>query len=118
MRASPAPRGFGVKAKRIWDQITKDYELRPDDMRVLEDACREVDLVERMETALLTEPLMVKGSMGQLVAHPLVQELRQHRATSARLFAQLKLTDGGESPADGKRSASARDAATQRWRAS
>lgn len=120
MPAVTAPKGLKAKAKRVWDQTTKDFELRADELRVLEDACREIDLIERMETALSSAELLVRGSQGQSVANPLVQELRQHRATVARLFSQLKLSDTGDAGAGegGQRSATARDAANARWRAS
>lgn len=119
--AATAPKGLGTKARRVWREITKTYDLRLDELRILEDACREVDLIERLEDELDGEPLTVTGSMGQLVAHPLVQELRQHRSVLARLLAQLKLPDapaegeGGDEDEGRRRSASARDAATARW---
>jgi hypothetical protein len=109
-----APTGLGTKAKRIWADITGSYELRSDERRILEDACREVDLVERLEREFRDSPTMVKGSMGQLVASPILQELRQHRALVAALLAKLKLPDeddrGAESASD-----KARRAANTRW---
>jgi hypothetical protein len=114
-----APSKLGKKARRIWDDITKAYSLRVDELRVLEDACREVDLVERLEAELDDADLVVKGSMGQPVASPLVQELRQHRAVLARLLGSLKLPDsedGRSEAAAGARSSKAREAANARWR--
>jgi hypothetical protein len=114
-----APTGLGPKSRKLWRAITGDYDLRVDELRVLEDACREIDLIDRLETELRDSPLMVKGSMGQKVASPLVQELRQHRAVLARLLAQLKLPDdtseqAGQTP-ESSRSTAARTAATARW---
>ncbi len=107
------PTKLGTKARTLWRSLTSSFQLRSDELRVLEDACREVDLIERLEKELRDGPLMVKGSMGQQVASPLVQELRQHRALVARLLKALDLPDeeGGAS-----RSAGARAAAQQRWR--
>lgn len=107
------PEGLGDKALLVWTEITDEYELRADELRILEDACREVDLVERMEEQLAKESLLSTGSMGQTVAHPLVQELRQHRAVIKSLFGALKLPDDDAQP--GERSASARKAAAARW---
>jgi hypothetical protein len=42
-------------------------------LRILVDACREADIVDRLEATLADAELMVKGSMGQLVASPLVR---------------------------------------------
>jgi hypothetical protein len=109
-----APEGLGPKALEVWTEIAGNYELRIDELRVLEDSCREIDLIERLEEALQDADLMVTGSMGQPVASPLVQELRQHRGVLARLLGWLKLPDE-DAPAKGARSASARQAAMARW---
>src|SRR5690606_41193051 len=68
----------------LWDSIVPAYDLRPDEARMLADACREADIVQRLEDELADAPLMVQGSQGQLVASPLVSELRQHRSVLAR----------------------------------
>lgn len=108
------PVGLGAKAKRVWTEITEAYDLRIDELRVLEDACREIDLIERLESELKGADLVVSGSMGQPVASPLVQELRQHRSVLARLLGWLKLAEV-EDPAASSPSASARQAAMARW---
>ncbi|MEV7654667.1 hypothetical protein AB0O39_10895 [Streptomyces anulatus] len=108
------PAGLGDKALVVWTEISEGYDLRIDELRVLEDACREIDLIERLEADLQHAELIVTGSMGQPVASPLVQELRQHRGVLARLLGWLKLPDE-EAPAAGGRSASARQAAMARW---
>lgn len=107
------PTGLGAKAKRVWTEITSSYELRVDELRILEDACREIDLVERLEAELKGAKLIVHGSQGQPVANPLVQELRQHRGVLTRLFGALKLPD--EDSGAGERSTAARTAAMARW---
>ncbi len=111
-----SPKGLGTKARRLWVDVTKTYALRADELRVLEDACREVDLIERMEEELARDDaeLVVRGSMGQDVAAPLLQELRQHRSVVARLLGSLKLPDE-DSALGESRAPSARAAATARW---
>lgn len=115
----PAPDGLAVRAKDLWESVVGVYDLRPDELRILEDACREAMLVDRLDRELDGAPLLVKGSMGQLVANPLVQELRQHRSTFAGLMAKLQLPDdpdqvSADSPAE--RTVKARAAANARWR--
>lgn len=112
--AVKAPTKLGAKARRLWNDITDYYDLRPDELRILEDACREVDLVERLESAMSKEELVVRGSMGQPVANGLLGELRAHRSILKGLLAQLKLPD---EPGAGRISAStqARNAAQARW---
>ena len=114
----PKPlRPLGEDGQALWDSIVPQYELRPDEIRILQDACCEADIVARLELELVDADLMVKGSMGQLVASPLVSEVRQHRTTLAGLLAKLKLPD---SPAGAARkravvSEKAVKAARARW---
>lgn len=112
----PPPEGLGRCAERLWEDIVDGQDLRTDELRVLEDACREVDLIERMHAELQGAPLVVKGSMGQDVANPLVQELRQHRALVARLLGSLKLREVDQEERDAlARQDQARHAAGVRW---
>jgi hypothetical protein len=117
MATAKPPTGLGDKAMAVWKATTADFDLRADELQVLEDCCREVDLIDRLEAALAGADLIVEGSMGQPVASPLVTEIRQHRATLARLFASLKLPAdaGSESERQHERSSAARKAAQARW---
>jgi hypothetical protein len=108
-----APAKLGAKARRLWSEVAGSYELRGDEFVVLEDACREVDLIDRLEAELASGSLMVTGSQGQPVVNPIVAEIRQHRGVLSRLLSSLKLTD---SPSEGERSASARATAEARWK--
>lgn len=117
MAAQPAPTKLGPKARKVWVDITTTYTLRPDELRFLEDACREIDLVERLEKELGKADLIVRGSQGQPVANPLAQEIRQHRTTIKALFAAIDLPDD-DSRLAGARSSAARQAANARWRRS
>lgn len=113
MAAKRAPEYLGTKATVVWRDITGKFTLRSDELRILEDACREIDLVERLEEELRDSPLMVRGSQGQLVSSPLVSELRQHRVVVKALLGSLKLPD--ESGQSGDVSSPARSAANARW---
>lgn len=104
------PDGLKAKGRRLWTEVTGDYELRRDELIILEDACRTTDLITRMENELAEEPLTVKGSMGQLVPHPHVTELRQYRNSLAGLLARLKLPDES-----GMKANQQREAAQSRW---
>ena len=112
----PPPESLGEAGARFWREIVAVYTLRPDETRLLLDACGEVDLVDRLAAALRDAPLTVRGSQGQEVASPLVTELRQHRAGLASLLRALRLDDAdsdGLTAAD--KSAAARAAARARW---
>ncbi|WP_043648046.1 hypothetical protein [Nocardia thailandica] len=108
-----APKGLGAPGRALWRDVTAKYQLRADEMRVLEAACREADLIDRLETEMPAAKLIVTGSQGQPVINPMIPELRQHRATMAQLLRQLKLPDEGASAE--QRSNAARDAANARW---
>ena len=114
--APKAPSNMKAKGRRLWSDVVGTYTLRPDELLVLEHACREADLCDRIQTALDDGDLTVKGSMGQVVASPLVQELRQHRAVFARLVAQLKLPDDANPSGARMDGDTARSAAESRWR--
>jgi hypothetical protein len=111
------PSGLSTGGRRLWRAVTRDMDLRPDEVLILEHAARTVDLLGCIDDALTEAPLTVKGSMGQLVEHPLVSESRAQRATPARLLAQLKLPDSDARAvvSAGERTSRARAAASQRW---
>lgn len=110
------PKDLGPGGRELWAEITASYVLRASERRVLADACREADLVDDLEAARKDAPLMVKGSMGQLVASPLISELRQHRAALNALLKSLKSPLVDESASSAKvASESARAAARARW---
>lgn len=114
----PAPAGLSNRANKRWNDVVTRWDLRPDELRVLEDACREMDLVDALEELVGSEGLTATGSMGQVVIHPAVQEVRQHRSILASLLRSLKLPDEvAESAKEtaGDRSSAARAAAMSRW---
>lgn len=115
----PAP--TGLTKSKLWSGITDKYDLRPDELRVLEEACREADLIDSMVVGMRARPLMVKGSMGQPTVNPLLSEIRLHRQTLAALMRQLDLPDdpagegAGKGSGPGSRSSAARNLANARW---
>lgn len=111
------PTNLGKRGRALWDSIVPAYDLRPDEISTLEDACREADLIERLNAELATSELTTRGSMGQEVASPFVSEIRQHRTVLAALLKSLKLPD---TPAGVQRKAAhtseqRRAAARARW---
>lgn len=120
MAAYRRPAGLREAGRELWDSIAEHdppYELRPDEVRILIDACREADVVAQLEEAQEDAPLMVRGSMGQEVISPYISELRQHRTVLAGLLKALKLPDtpAGASRKRETTSDQARAAARARW---
>ena len=117
-----APAGLSKPAKDLWKAVVSRWDLRPDELDVLADACRVSDRIAELEEAL-GSGVMTEGSMGQPVLHPAVAEIRQQQALKASLWRSLRLPDDVEtgqredeqSPSAEGRSASARKAAQSRW---
>jgi hypothetical protein len=114
----PPPAGLQPAGLELWSDITGEYSLRRDELRVLQDACRTVDLIERMEAEIAASPLVVSGSREQDIAHPLTTEVRQQRGLFLRQMIALHLPEPEESAGSGvqARSAHGRALAQQRWR--
>lgn len=108
---------LGVAGAALWSDVTSKYDLRVDELAVLERACVAADRVAVME-AERAGRVTATGSTGQLVVHPLVKEIRETEAQIARFLASLKLPDDpGVSGAERPRSTQARAAAQSRWAA-
>jgi hypothetical protein len=98
-RANPAPPGLGIAGKRLWRNTSELYELNPTETVVLGEICHILDEITMLEAALASQrSLTTKGSRGQVVAHPLLGELRQHRAILRSLVRQLGLPDPVNAP--------------------
>src|SRR5690348_16846998 len=90
----PVPPHLDRRGAALWRDVVANYELRADELRVLEDACHEADLIESMSTLLRDAPLMQSGRYkGMDAIHPLLAEIRQHRRLFALLAKQLGLPD-------------------------
>jgi hypothetical protein len=90
------------------------FELRPDELLLLERSCRLEDQVATLETGLAGAPLLVEGSKGQDRPNPLYAEIRAHTLAVGRLLAQLGLADAID-PDGATRSSAGRRMARARW---
>jgi len=107
------PEHLSTHGRALWDEIAGKYQLRPDELRMLADACAASDMLKAFEDAWREQgyPLTTKGSMGQLVEHPLIGSIDKQRKARQSFLARLKLPDapGGEKPNQ------QRSAAQRRW---
>lgn len=115
MATKTAPKGLGVKARKFWRETVGAYELSPSEALLLEGACREIDIIERLQDELEEASLVVAGSMGQDTAHPLLQEVRMHRAAFGSIIKQLALPEVEDEKKSTPRSRQAQHAANARW---
>lgn len=110
------PENLGPEGRALWDAIRPNYELRPDEERMLSDACREADMLAKLEAAQRKAPLMSSGSMGQKIISPYISEMRQHRTVLSALLKALKLPDEANSGSKADyTSEHMRKAARARW---
>lgn len=115
MTAPSAPSGLGKSGTSLWSSIAGKYALRPDEVTVLEDACRTADMLAALTEAWVEDgsPMTTKGSMGQLVIHPLIAEIDKHRKSRAAFLRQLALPDADATPVENQH----RSAAQAKWSA-
>jgi hypothetical protein len=100
----------------LWRAVHDAYTPDPGDEEVLLEAGRTVDELARLERALDDEPSIVSsGSRGQPVAHPLLDEVRRHRATLAALVGALSIPADDSRAARPSTSELAQRAALHRW---
>ena len=99
------PTGLAPGGRKLWKEVVKDHDLRPDQQRILLEACCEADLIDRLQSDLKDTPTTTRGSMGQEVVHPVLSELRQHRGTLNTLIRGLALEDNDSSAVDANRAA-------------
>jgi len=112
------PSGLGRSGAALWRRVLAEHVLRPDELEVLRSACRLRDELGDLEDALgkISDPLST-GSRGQVVVHPIYEEVRRHRAALAASLRQLGLPDDPavEARSARWRSTAARDLANARW---
>ena len=107
------PASLRAGGLRLWEAIDGKYDLRPDELATLEDACRITDMIDAL-TAVWVEagsPSITVGSMKQEVIHPIIGEIRTQRMARNSLFRQLRLPDEQAEQASNQH----RSAANAKW---
>lgn len=109
------PDDLTEKASAFWESVTTTFELKVDEFHVLENVCRTMDEIERLENALKNAPVMTKGSRGQEIVHPAFGEVARHRGVLARLLKALDLPYADAAPGRSALSEKRSRAALSRW---
>lgn len=109
------PASLDGSGSALWSTLVGKYDLRADELAVLEVACKTSDMIATLdkEWDALGRPFLTRGSMGQDVIHPLIGERRAQQSQLAALLGKLKLPDDPAS-SSGKMNQQ-RDAAQSRW---
>ena len=98
--------------------VRSGYDLGPDELELLEEVRRCLDLLDDLQDVVRSEGSTTAGSAGQTVIHPAVVEGRQMRVVLLRLLGSLGLAladDEAGRPMPTPASLRARNASNARW---
>ncbi len=91
----PIPPNLKASGKRFWLQTADNYVLRVDQWVLLKQVCRQIDLIDQLQGEIdhmiESEEFIVRGSMNQDVANPLMGEIRSQRLALATMLKQMNL---------------------------
>jgi hypothetical protein len=111
-----APKGLQTAGKRFWREMNQTYEFDVDRLVILEQACRELDLIERLQDIVSeADSLRTRGSQGQEVSIPEVGAVKEHRSLLNTLIKSLDLPSEDADNGKMTRSEAGRKAAMARW---
>lgn len=93
----PAPVDFGDRGETEWAKIWSSgpWLSHDQDYPWVEMICRAWDDIEEFRAKVRVDGLIQQGSMGQVIAHPLIAAIRQAEATIQRCLSVI-----GFSPSD------------------
>ena len=113
MRAAETPpEGLTGPSADLWAGVVGTYELDQAERASLLAACRTLTELVRIEAELGdASSMVVEGSTGQPVAHPLLEEARRHRKVLAEQLRAVGLPQAD----DIERSNAGRQLARVRW---
>jgi len=113
----PAPPGdLAERGRAFWRATLEDYDLTAGELALLAEACRTMDNLDALASAIRDVGAMTTGSMGQPVVNAALTEARGQRLALHRLLAALALpdVDGDAIPTGHQQRAQAANAA--RWK--
>lgn len=90
MTVPRAPRGLKTGGRRLWSRVLGEFELAEHEESLLLQACRTVDLLDRLQAVLDVEDVVIQSPQGSK-AHPAAVEFRQQALTFAKTMASLRI---------------------------
>lgn len=115
-RRPSAPARLGARGRRFWKDTLESFDLSNAELSILTEACRTLDDLDRLATAIEEQGATVAGSQGQPVVNPALTEARGQRVVLHRLIAALQLPDLDGKPVRSVQSIRSQSAAQARWR--
>ena len=94
----PAPEGIGPAGRRLWEAISREYELAEHELVLLRQAVRVADTCTDLQTMLDRDGLMLRDRI-----HPASVELRLQRLLLGRLIVALRVPLGDTGDEDAPR---------------
>jgi hypothetical protein len=110
-----APADLQKEGKKLWREITTEFDLTHAELALLREACRLVDELQTIRFALLKADATVSGSTGQVRPNPLFDEARKHRESLAKTLGALALPDEEQEKGMTPTQKRAKAAADARW---
>ena len=98
------PKRLGPAGRRFWRDVMADFQLAgPHESALLEQACRELDIIDRLDDALTDAEVEVNTPAHGLVVNRLFAEVQQHRGAFRMLIRDLRLpAEPGQGTGAGK----------------
>jgi hypothetical protein len=92
----PAPADTGADGRRLWDAITREFQLEEHELVLLRQAVRVADTCTDLQAMLDRDGLLVRDRI-----HPASVELRQQRLLLGRLIVALRVPLGDTGDEEG-----------------
>lgn len=90
MSTPRAPKGLKTGGKLLWQRVLNDFDLGQHEEAVLLQACRIVDILDRLQAVIDAGDVIVTSPQGSK-ANPAVVEFRQQAVTLAKCMASLRI---------------------------
>ncbi len=87
----PAVADLGPRGRRFWTETSAQYEFDAAEAELLVEACRLLDLIERLHAEVDREGTTTLGSSGQPVRHPSLAALHDARGLLTRVISALNI---------------------------
>jgi hypothetical protein len=86
---------LGPSGRKLWRSVTAEFDIdrEPHRQRVLFDACKLADMIDRLDQEADNAPLIVPGSYKQPVLHPAFAGAQTARSLMAQLLSRLSFEE-------------------------
>ena len=99
-KANGPPSHLSKEAAAWWRTVTRDYDLEPHHLHLLQAACEAWDRMQQAREAVGKEGIVFRAGNGDLKTNPAVTIEKDARIAFARLVRELDLD--AEGPADAR----------------